>query len=121
MAHFAELDDQGYVTRVVVVSNEAIQDGGADAESLGIDLMASLYGHRRWRQTSYSGSMRKNFAGVGMQYDAARDAFIGPQPFPSWSLDETTCRWTPPVSPPTSGLHRWDESGQKWVQVLSAN
>lgn len=118
MAHFAELDASNIVTQVVVVHNNELLDNGVESEAKGVAFLQSLYGHDRWKQTSYNGNMRKNYAGVGFTYDADRDAFTPPQPFPSWTLDEATCTWVPPVPYPTDGnLYRWDEDAGAWVNV----
>lgn len=116
MAHFAELDESGIVTQVIVVANAELMDGGVESEAKGIDFLESLYGHRNWKQTSYNGNIRKNYAGIGFAYDADRDAFVAPQPFSSWTLNESTCRWEPPVPYPTDGgIYRWDEDAGEWV------
>jgi hypothetical protein len=116
MAHFAELDSDNVVTQVIVVHNSELLDNGVESEAKGIAFCESLFGHLRWRQTSYSGSIRKNFAGIGYQYDSQRDAFIPPRPFMSWLLDEGACRWVPPVPYPTDGhSYRWDEPTLAWV------
>lgn len=117
MAHFAEINADGIVQRVVVVANaELVDAGGAESEQKGIALLQSLYGPGVWVQTSYSGSRRKNYAGIGFMYDAARDAFIPPKPYPSWLLDEATCRWIAPVPMPADGKrYTWDENAQAWV------
>lgn len=118
MAHFAQIDSgSGAVVRVVVIANGAIADsGGQESESLGIEFCQMLYGpDTHWRQTSYSARMRKNYAGIGYTYDSGRDAFIPPKPYPSWQLDEGTCRWLPPVPAPVDGgPWAWDEAGQSW-------
>jgi hypothetical protein len=116
MAHFAGVNDEGIVERVVVVSNEFEINGQEYLNNLGVG--------GRWIQTSYNtyggvhanggDSLRYNYAGIGYSYDEIRDAFIAPQPFPSWILDEETCLWNPPVPPP-SPLHVWDESTQQWI------
>jgi hypothetical protein len=116
MAHFAELDEAGIVTQVVVVHNNELIVDGVESEAKGIDFLESLYGHRNWKQTSYNANMRYNYAGVGFAYDAERDAFIVPQPYPSWSLDEH-CQWVPPVPMP-EGPHAWDESALAWVPMI---
>jgi hypothetical protein len=95
MAHFAELDDNNKVIQSVVINNNELMVNGIETESAGIAFCQSLFGGR-WIQTSYNGSIRKNFAGNGMFYDESRDAFIAPQPncHPSEiSLDEQTCKW----------------------------
>ena len=118
MAHFAELNESNVVTQVLVVANAELLDGGTESEAKGIDFLESLYGHRNWKQTSYNGNRRKNYAGIGFTYDAARDAFIPPQPFPSWALDEATCRWVSPVPmPEDGGPYRWDEDAGAWVAI----
>jgi hypothetical protein len=114
MAHFAKVNG-GLVEQVVVVHNNDAPD-----EAAGIAFLLSLFGPiapAAWVQTSYNGSVRKNFAGVGFTYDAGRDAFIPPKPFPSWLLDEATCRWQAPVAMPESGgPWQWDEGAGEWVQ-----
>lgn len=118
MAHFAELDSNNTVTQVVVVNNAELLDNGVESEAKGISFLQSLFGHDRWKQTSYNGTIRKNYAGVGFHYDAGRDAFIAPQPFASWALDEETCRWMPPVPYPTDGkMYRWDEATANWMPL----
>ena len=100
MAHFAELDENNIVLRVVVVHNNELLDdmGLGESEQKGIDFCVGLFGGR-WIQTSYNGRIRKNYAGQGFTYDPQRDAFIPPQPGPDWTLDEATCRWIEPVQP----------------------
>ena len=88
MAHFAELDQNNIVLRVIVVPDEHEADG----ENWCNNLLGG-----GWKQTSYNATIRKNYAGIGYTYDSARDAFIPPQPHPSWVLDEQTCRWQSPV------------------------
>lgn len=118
MAHFAELDDGNVVLRVVVVANAELLVDGEESEAKGVSFLNGLLGASRWKQTSYTGSFRKNFAGIGFAYDEGRDAFIPPKPADSWSLDEETCRWVAPVPYPTDGkLYRWDEDTVSWVDV----
>jgi hypothetical protein len=110
MSHFAEIDGEGTVLRVLVVADDKESRG---QEFLAIDL--NLGG--TWIQTSYNGSIRKYYAGIGDLYDSSRDAFISPKPFPSFVLNEQTCRWQAPVSCPSGELHRWDEDSLNWVLV----
>jgi hypothetical protein len=119
MAHFAQLDDTNVVIQVIVVHNNELLDNGVESEAKGIAFCKSLYGEAtRWRQTSYNGNIRKNYAGIGHTYDQGRDAFIGPKPYPSWSLNESTCRWDPPVAYPNDGkLYSWDEATTSWKQI----
>lgn len=120
MAHFAELDDNNVVTQVIVVNNAELLDNGVDSEAKGVAFLAGLFGHDRWRQTSYNATTRKNYAGIGFTYDAARDAFIAPQPFASWTLDESVCQWVPPVPRPQDGkAYAWDEAAQSWQEITA--
>jgi len=113
MSHFAQVEN-GIVTRVIVAEQDVIDSG--------------LFG-TGWVQTSYNTSggqhpegrpLRKNYAGVGFTYDSVRDAFIPPQPFPSWTLNEDTCLWEAPTPRPTDGgFYNWDEANQVWVLYIS--
>ena len=120
MAHFAELNNVGLVTRVIVVSNSDIQDSdGVEQEALGITFCQNLLGSdTTWKQTSYNANFRKNFAGIGYLYDSTRNAFIAPQPFVSWKLNETTCQWEAPVTMPDDGnRYVWNEATKAWDSV----
>ena len=112
MAHFAKLNSENVVDQVVVVHNNDAPD-----EASGIAFLNTLFGAANWVQTSYNGNIRKNYAGVGYTYDSARDAFIAPQPFPSWVMSEETCRWYAPVAMPTDGMYSWDEPTTSWVKA----
>jgi len=111
MAHFAKLGVGNIIERVEVVSNDI-----ATNEQAGVDFLNTLYGTRDvWKQTSYNGTIRKNFAGIGYSYDQTRDAFIPPKPFNSWVLDEDTCLWEAPVAYPDDGqFYQWNETDQQW-------
>ena len=118
MAHFAELDAQNNVLRVLVVNNEVITIDGEEKEQIGIDFLTALCGSSTWKQTSYNHNFRKNYAGIGYTYDETRDAFIQPQVFPSWTLVEATCQWKPPTPYPDDGkVYDWDEDSTAWVEV----
>ena len=119
MAHFAKLDSTNNVIGVDVVVNEVITDGdGVEQEQLGINFLTNLYGGGWYRQTSYNGTFRKNFASIGSIYDGVRDAFYIKQPYPSWTFNETTCRWDVPVVMPDDGKnYRWDEPTTNWVEI----
>ena len=69
----------------------------------------------RWVETRKDGSIRKNYASIGHLYDVTRDAFYRRQPFPSWTLNEETCRWEAPIERPSEGYYDWDEEAQQWV------
>jgi len=118
MAHFAKLDENNIVLAVHVVNNDVITVNGVESEQVGIDFLTDLHGHTSWKQTSYNGTIRKNYAGIGFVYDASRDAFIASQPWASWILNETTCQWEPPVACPTDGkLYGWFEPNQQWIEI----
>jgi hypothetical protein len=118
MAHFAELNSDNEVIRVIVVANDELIDGNGDEqESLGATFCNNLYGGT-WKQTSYNNNIRKNFAGVGFTYDSGRDAFIAPKPYASWRLNETTCQWEAPVAVPVDdNMYEWNESTTSWDRI----
>ena len=121
MSYFAQVDENGIVVQVIAISQEMIDTG--------------LWGDpSTWFQTSYNTrggvhygqdgnpdggiALRKNYAGIGSIYDKTLDAFYTPQPYPSWTLNQDTCYWEPPVPMPTDGnLYNWDEETLSWVQV----
>jgi hypothetical protein len=121
MAHFAKLDSDNTVIHVSVVDNWNTVDGsGNELESIGVAYLKSIHGaDTNWKQTSYNGNLRKNYAGIGMTYDAGRDAFISPKPYPSWVLNETTCRYEAPTPMPSyaSKVYSWDEATTSWVEI----
>ena len=120
MAHFAELDSTNNVIGVQVLNNEVIIDAdGNEQEQVGIAFLTQLNGGVGWyKQTSYNGTFRKNYAGVGFTYDPTRDAFIAPHPFNSWTLNEDTCQWDSPVPYPTDDKrYTWDEATTNWIEV----
>ena len=117
MAHFAQIDNNNIVTQVIVVANEELLDNGVESEVKGVAFCQSLFGGN-WKQTSYNANIRKNYAGIGYTFDAGKDAFIPPQPFASWVLDESTCRWEAPVPYPTDGkMYSWNEATLSWDEV----
>jgi len=109
MAHFAEIDNENKVLRVLVVSND-LEHRGADFLANDLELGGN------WIQTSYNNNIRKQYAGIGYSYDPVADVFIAPQPFPSWFLDENF-DWQPPTPRPQEGLWNWDEATLSWVEV----
>jgi|TARA_B110000438_G_scaffold279604_1_gene304161 hypothetical protein len=105
MSHFAEINSDSIVQRVIVAEQDFI-NSGAVGDSFN------------WVQTSYNGNFRKNYAGSGYTYDKTRDAFIAPQPYPSWTLVEATCQWEAPTAYPTDGkMYAWDEETTAWVET----
>lgn len=120
MAHYAELDENNIVVRVIPGVNENEKDG----ETIYREYTGSV-----WKRTSYNTvegkhrlggtPFRKNYAGIGFYYDEIRDAFIPPRPFNSWILNEEKCAWDPPVPYPIDGkLYKWDESVTNWVELV---
>jgi hypothetical protein len=118
MSHFAKLDENNVVIQVIVVDNKDTADAsGVEKEYIGAAFCERLLGGT-WKQTSYNGNFRKNYAGVGYTYDSVRDAFIPPKPYPSWILNEQTCIWEPPVAMPQDGKrYQWDEATTSWVEL----
>jgi hypothetical protein len=121
MAYFAKLGTGNIIEQVISINNSVITDSnGIEQEQLGNDFINKLYNTRDvWKQTSYNNNIRKNYAGIGYQYDQSRDAFIPPKPFNSWILNENTCRWEAPVAMPTIQLeenqhYSWNESTLTW-------
>ena len=119
MAHFAQLDDNNIVTQVIVVGNNELLLDGVESEVKGILFCKSLLGEdTKWKQTSYNGNFRKNYAGIGYTYDASNDYFYAPQPYPSWTLD-ADARWQPPVAMPTDDkMYSWNEATLSWDEVV---
>ena len=122
MAHFAELDNNNVVLRVVVVGNDCVpSDEHVDGETWCINFFKG----GTWKQTSYNNNFRKQYAGIGYTYDAAKNKFLSPQPHASWALDAND-DWQAPVTYPTVTTYgsndpldryiiSWDEAGQKWT------
>lgn len=118
MAHFAELDANNVVLRVIVIANSDTSDSdGNESESIGVSFCRSLFGADTiWKQTSYNGKIRKNYAGIGYAYRKDIDAFVAPQPYPSWVLDNDA-KWQAPVPYPNDGKqYSWDEASLSWVE-----
>jgi hypothetical protein len=117
MAHYARLDENNVVTQVIVVDNKDCADAnGVEKEYIGAAFCEKLFGGT-WKQTSYNGNMRKNYAGIGYTYNADIDAFVPPKPFASWLLNEETAQWEAPVPCPEEGMWSWDEETTSWVEV----
>ena len=121
MAHFAELNNSNEVLRVVVISNDDVAANGGDLHADAETFVASIVPYSTdgvaWEQTSYNHNFRKQYAGMGATYDASKDKFISPQPFPSWSLDSND-DWQAPVSYPDDGKnYEWNETTNAWDEV----
>jgi len=125
MAHFAKLNSDNIVLHIDVVDNNVLLDeNNVEQESLGISFLQEIHGWLDWKQTSYNANFRKNYAGIGYKYDSTRDAFIPPQPFSSWTINETTCQWEAPVTYPTISegyIIQWDEINLRWTSYDSDN
>lgn len=120
MAHFAKLDENNVVLEVHVVhNNELLDENGVEQEQKGIDFLINWSnGYLAWKQTSYNGSFRKNYAGIGYIYRKDIDAFVPPQPFVSWVLNSNTAQWEPPTPMPTDGqMYAWDEATISWTEI----
>lgn len=116
MAHFAQVNTDGSVAQVIVVSNDDCGGGSfPESETVGQSFISGLGLAGSWKQTSYNGNFRKQYAGVGFTYDATADVFIAPKPFPSWSLDSNH-DWQAPTSRPEGNCY-WDESTLAWVAI----
>lgn len=115
MAHFAQIDENNTVIQVIVVEQDVINTGMFGDPASWIQTSYNTYGG----QHSQGGTpLRKNYAGIGYTYDSARDAFIPPEPYPSWVLDEDTCLWLAPVAMPEDGEpYQWNEETQAWDLV----
>ena len=118
MAHYAQLDSNNVVTQVIVIDNKDTADAnGVEKEYIGAAFCERLFGGT-WKQTSYNGNIRKNYAGIGYTFDSTRDAFIPPKPFASWILIEETCQWKAPVDMPTDDKkYSWNEETTSWIEV----
>jgi len=122
MAHFAKLDDNNKVLEVHALANYVIADeNGDEQEQLGIDFLTKIHKYPLWKQTSYNSKFRKNYAGTGSTYDQTKDAFIAPSPYPSWKLNEDTCRWEPTIPYPRNDdptiIYWWNEELTSWGRV----
>ena len=120
MAHFAKIGSDNIVLNVEVVNNEVLMKDGKEDEATGIEFLQNLYNNTdTYVQTSYNNNFRKNYAGRGFTYDQTRDAFIEPKPYPSWVLNEETCRWKAPVAYPDDGNpYNWDEDTTSWKEKV---
>lgn len=136
MAHFCKLDENNIVEQVVVISNDDIKDeNGNEIEEIGIAFCKKIFGDdTNWKQTSYNNNFRVRYAGIGYTYNEEFDAFIPPQPFPSWELIKETVNWQSPLgSPPelteeqinSGSFYKWDEdlhetdNTQGWILETS--
>lgn len=120
MAHFAQLDENNLVLNVIVVGDKDTADeNGVEREEIGIAFCKSLFGANTiWKQTSFNHRIRRRYAGIGGTYDPVRDAFIYPQEYPSWVLNEETLDWEAPIPMPNDDKpYYWDEENLTWVEI----
>lgn len=131
MAHFAQLNENNEVTKVILISNRRIiDDEGNESEEMGIAILNERYGEDfSYKQTSYNTRggvhglggtpFRKNYCGRGHIYHPPPiDGFSGPKPFESWVLDEETCRWEAPIPWPDDGKrYQWNEESGEWAEI----
>ena len=128
MAHFAQIDGNNVVTQVIVVANKDTADAnGVEKEYIGAAFCERLFGGT-WKQTSYNGNIRKNYAGIGYTYNADIDAFVPPKPYASWVLNNDTAQWEAPTPMPEDAgtgeppkMYSWDEATTSWVEVQTEN
>lgn len=120
MSHFAKVVD-GVVVQVIVAEKDFVDT----QPGYWVQTSYNTHGGIHYEVNSSTPSadqtkaLRKNYAGIGYTYDSQRDAFIAPQPYPSWDLNEETCRWDSPVAYPTDGkIYRWDEATTTWIEVM---
>ena len=126
MAHFVALDANNVVTQVIVVANKDTADAnGVEKEYIGAAFCEKLFGGT-WKQTSYNGTIRKNYAGIGYTYNADIDAFVPPKPYASWVLNNETAQWEAPVPMPEDAgtgeppkMYSWDEATTSWKETES--
>jgi hypothetical protein len=117
MAHFAEIDENNTVLRVVVVDNKDTADeNGKEVESIGIAYLENLLGGK-WLQTSYNGKIRGRYAGQGMKYEPNGDYFYPTCEHSSWKFNKTTYQWEPPKPIPSDGSYTWNEEKLNWELV----
>ena len=114
MKHFAKLDSDN-----IVIGVHCLHDEIAPTEQTGIDFLIETHNHQDWKQSLNDG-IRKNSAGIGMQYDSTRDAFIFQKTFSSWILNEDTCQWEAPVEmPDDEKKYEWNEDTQAWKELYN--
>jgi hypothetical protein len=119
MAHFAEINSDNIVQKVIVVDNNDCKDAeGNESEAVGAAFCNTLLGGI-WKQTSYNGNFRKNYAGIEYTFDEERDAFIPPKPYSKWILNEDTCNWEAPLAyPEGDNPYIWNDNKGEWEEIV---
>jgi hypothetical protein len=116
MSHFAQIDENNTVTQVIVIEQDVVDSGLFGDPASWIQTSYNTYGGVH---TQGGTPLRKNYAGIGYTYDSARDAFIPPQPFNSWVLNEDTCLYEAPTPRPTDDkIYSWDEDTLAWIEII---
>jgi hypothetical protein len=130
MAHYALLDENNQVVQVITGVDENLIQIDTDGTQIGgsSEAWENFYASLPWfegltcKRTSYNGTIRKNYAGIGFTYDENKDAFIPPKPFDSWILNEDIFQWESPIPKPTDNKrYLWSEANQQWLEVPSDN
>jgi len=123
MIYYAKLDENNKVIGGTVLNDAVITDSdGIKREQMGIDFLRNIYNEPEsiWKQTFKDVSQRKNYAGIGYKYDVAKDAFISPKPFDSWTLNEDTCQWDAPTAKPDDDKrYTWNEETTTWDLIYN--
>ena len=122
MSHFAEINLENIVQRVIVADQDFIDSGAVGDKNNWVQTSYNTYGGVHYASDSKTVdngvALRKNYAGIGHTYDKTRDAFISPKDFASWTLNEDTCQWEPPIAyPDDDKMYNWDEDNTQWVEV----
>ena len=121
MSHFAQINADNIVTRVLVISQDNVNTGNWGSPSTWVQTSYNTRGGKHYDQSGVEDSgvaLRYNYAGKGYTYDSDKDAFISPKPYPSWTLAEASCIWEPPVAyPDDEKRYSWDEDAGNWVEV----
>jgi len=122
MSHFAEINSDNIVQRVLVIEQEDINTGNWGSPDNWIKTSYNTRGGVHYASDTNTPdggvALRKNYAGMGFTYNEAKDAFIPPQPFASWTLDDDTCGWNPPTAYPEDDIvYDWDEDNTQWVEI----
>tara|TARA_R110000823_G_scaffold98121_1_gene212715 strand:+ start:198 stop:566 length:369 start_codon:yes stop_codon:yes gene_type:complete len=122
MSHFAEINSENIVTRVIAAEQDFINKGKVGDSNNWVQTSYNTRGGIHYAPNSKEPddgiALRKNYAGIGFTYDSVRDAFIPPKPYPSWTLVESSCLWEAPVAyPDDDKMYTWDEDATNWVEV----
>ena len=118
--HFAKIGLNNKVEDITIIDSSSMTDvTGVEQEQMGINFLKRISNWDLWKQFWTDGSQRKNPAAKGFTYDETRDAFIPIKPFPSWTLNETSCRWQSPIgdAPDDGKIYTWNEDNGSWEEL----